>query len=808
MESHMNDTVEVVVEEKAPDKDIEKNTGVEEESSISIEDNERSDREDPTYIASDSSSDQDDEYSECLITDDSLVATQSDAVIREKKRVRRVPERTTLNLENVDPNGQTIRTDYSQAEQNTHHNDYARNEENAQESSLKPRATRKRRPQTQSTIPDENLYDAAERVIIDKVYFFEKLKIISNHAPQIGCTLSNLNIIGETKLGLNSKLKLSYYMCRGEFIINTSDPQPTQNLDINTAAVSGITSAYIGLEQFQGLCIAMNLPSLTQQLYRKKHTEICDQWEKTAHKLMEAAAERERLAAIEEGKVKNGVAVIDVIADGCWSKRSYKSNYAALSGAAAIVVSVSKDTKYSLPMRKMVTTQRILAIRKVICCAIKKHKAETLELGERINKLYTDISNSCNHAFRHHTKCLDHYCRSEKKNEDLVLRVKNSAFWAKIQYIVGIVAAHSRSLINDCDSNAVEQFNCIIATFVGGKRTNLVQRQTYQSRCAAAVVAFNTNRPLYNIQKSLLGKSPKSKSKTFEGKKIQKNKLRRKLTRRRINFNEKLTTTDKHYGTDSCHKPDMEEYIYRIAKESFLKSLEKSNQERLRIERATILQRDSSEWLELRRNLLTASNFGKIIKRRPTTSASIVKAKLYKSDISNVASIKHDVDNETIALNQLAAKEGVEIRSCGLFIDSEIPFLAATPDGLVGNDTIVEIKCPMSAFNMPIKEAVEKRKIKFWNIKDGTMVVNTNDTWYYQIQGQLHITKINGCLFAVWLGERQAMAVEKIQRDEDFWEKKKISKLTDFHMDHILPELIDPRHTRNMPLRHVPLSVV
>ncbi|CAB3220201.1 unnamed protein product [Arctia plantaginis] len=93
MESHMNDTVEVVVEERAPDKDIEKNTSVEEESSMSIEDNERSVREDPTYIASDSSSDQDDEYSECLITDDSLVATQNDAVIQEKKRVRRVPER-------------------------------------------------------------------------------------------------------------------------------------------------------------------------------------------------------------------------------------------------------------------------------------------------------------------------------------------------------------------------------------------------------------------------------------------------------------------------------------------------------------------------------------------------------------------------------------------------------------------------------------------------------------------------------------------------------------------------------------------
>lgn len=50
----------------------------------------------------------------------------------------------------------------------------------------------------------------------------------------------------------------------------------------------------------------------------------------------------------------------------------------------------------------------------------------------------------------------------------------------------------------------------------------------------------------------------------------------------------------------------------------------------------------------------------------------------------------------------------MRIIPCGLFIDSEIPFLAATPDGLVGNDTIVEIKCPFSAYKMRIKEAIEQ----------------------------------------------------------------------------------------------------
>lgn len=260
-------------------------------------------------------------------------------------------------------------------------------------------------------------------------------------------------------------------------------------------------------------------------MYDKKHIDICEHWTKVAHKSMAAAAERERLAAIEEGRVKDGIAVIDVIADACWSKRSYKSNYAALSGAAAIVgkkfgevlflgvknkyccicartenkelppkkhtcfknftggssgmesailvegfknsvemynviygrviadgdsstysrileerpyknvtvekiecrnhifrnmcnklVAVSKDTKYNLQMRKMLTTQRILAIRKVICLAIKELKNDVTELiGMRINKLYKDISNSYNHAFGHHKECLDYYCSSEKK---------------------------------------------------------------------------------------------------------------------------------------------------------------------------------------------------------------------------------------------------------------------------------------------------------------------------------------------------------------------------------------------------------
>lgn len=53
---------------------------------------------------------------------------------------------------------------------------------------------------------------------------------------------------------------------------------------------------------------------------------------------MKETGKRQKELALAQGNVtKEGYGEIDVIADGCWSKRSYKKNYSALSGAAAIL---------------------------------------------------------------------------------------------------------------------------------------------------------------------------------------------------------------------------------------------------------------------------------------------------------------------------------------------------------------------------------------------------------------------------------------------------------------------------------------
>lgn len=37
------------------------------------------------------------------------------------------------------------------------------------------------------------------------------------------------------------------------------------------------------------------------------------------------------------------------------------------------------------------------------------------------------------------------------------------------------------------------------------------------------------------------------------------------------------------------------------------------------------------------------------------------------------------------------------IEPCGLFFYEQYSFLAASPDGLVNDDTCIEVKCPFSA---------------------------------------------------------------------------------------------------------------
>lgn len=120
------------------------------------------------------------------------------------------------------------------------------------------------------------------------------------------------------------------------------------------------------------------------------------------------------------------------------------------------------------------------------------------------------------------------------------------------------------------------------------------------------------------------------------------------------------------------------------------------------------------------------------------------------STFSGNAATRYGIANEETAKEQLADQIKKRISPSGLFVDKKIPFLAASPDGIIGDDSLLEIKCPAVAKELTPEEAINMGKIKSCLIKNGQLHLKRNDNYFYQVQGQLHISRRIYCYFCLW----------------------------------------------------------
>ncbi|XP_063215915.1 uncharacterized protein LOC134527292 [Bacillus rossius redtenbacheri] len=474
---------------------------------------------------------------------------------------------------------------------------------------------------------------------------------------------------------------------------------------------------------------------------------------------------------------------------------------------------LSEQHRIGSSSQRKLLLQKILKLRRAVTEAVKHRKSEEMSLREKIALLQADILNGPSHVFGDHSKCCQYFCSGPKEGEkNIVPELKMSELYEHIMKAVKYLAYNSRSLIHDVDSNVVEQFNSIIAKIVGGKRINYALKRSYQGRCSAAVVSHNTKKPHYVLHKTLCdGFSPNKFVKKLELSRLRKReetgskgkRVKCAIIMKRSKSENPSGLGDANYGPN-CERPDMTPDLFQVEKKNLLKSLEKTVEERREIERATLLQAGSGEWLERRRKMLTASKFGRICRRRATTSCkALVKNIIYSSSISSVPAIAYGKKNESIALEQLERQENLVIQQCGLFIDEQLPFLGATPDGLIGEHGLVEIKCPSSAAGIDVDKAVSDGKLGYLMCNDQNKVtrLKTNHDYYYQVQGQLHITNRKFALFAIWTSKDIPIKVVTVQKDDQFWKEKMEKQLTRFYFDCMVPELVDPRYTRNMEIR-------
>lgn len=220
----------------------------------------------------------------------------------------------------------------------------------------------------------------------------------------------------------------------------------------------------------------------------------------------------------------------------------------------------------------------------------------------------------------------------------------------------------------------------------------------------------------------------------------------------------------------------------------FLKDLNKTPEEIVKLCKLTIKQSDDPIWYEERKKRLTASNFGLIYSMRDSTNRQNIVNNLLHSNFKGNCYTDYGKENEINALNALENILNKKIQPCGLFVHKDEPYLAASPDGLIDNDFIVEIKCPYTAQNHTPAEAIKRNLIKFANFDKNGLHLKRTHKYYYQVQGQLFVTDRKSCYFVIWTPK--GLIYELINKDLQLWEKM-LPKLNDFYFKHLLPNILN-----------------
>ena len=135
----------------------------------------------------------------------------------------------------------------------------------------------------------------------------------------------------------------------------------------------------------------------------------------------------------------------------------------------------------------------------------------------------------------------------------------------------------------------------------------------------------------------------------------------------------------------------------------------------------------TAEWYDIRNNMLTASDLGKIIKEnRPGTKNSIVLKKSgNKTDEVKLSgkAITWGVKYEQVANDLYSKRNDIKVYEFGLIQHPTIRHFGASPDGISEDLVMLEIKCPYSReINGKIPE-----------------------DYYAQIQGQLEVCDLDYC---------------------------------------------------------------
>jgi len=142
----------------------------------------------------------------------------------------------------------------------------------------------------------------------------------------------------------------------------------------------------------------------------------------------------------------------------------------------------------------------------------------------------------------------------------------------------------------------------------------------------------------------------------------------------------------------------------------------------------------------------------------------------------NIPALKYGRDMEIDAVNTFTGlmkktHKNFATSECGLYLDTSIPFIGASPDRIVSCDccgfACLEVKCPYSInFTKP-----SEKNLNYLTTDGERVVLKTTHKYYTQCMLQMGVTDIKKLFFVVWTSH--GMVIEEINFDSDMFSHMK-----------------------------------
>lgn len=157
-----------------------------------------------------------------------------------------------------------------------------------------------------------------------------------------------------------------------------------------------------------------------------------------------------------------------------------------------------------------------------------------------------------------------------------------------------------------------------------------------------------------------------------------------------------------------------------------------------------------------------------------------------QKDLRRIRAIQWGITHGTEGLKAGTHTIKKPILPCGFFL-SECGVLGASPDGIVDDDYIVEIKCPYKFRNCKLTEALrDDRSYVFYYNDMGQLSLNKMHPYYHQVQGQIHLSQRKGCYLCVWTPKQAICCL--ILKDVNWCSN--MTLMTNFYFDKYIPFLL------------------